>query len=320
MDLEYVVNQEGKQAFQQVSKTIARKLALYLQPPISQLDSKIDKRLVKTFGQLFGVIILFRHSQYGLWLSKLGGYLLSPDKAPAGTKRISNLLRSTKWHYGMLIKFLWRQGDSAVQKIEALGKDVFCLWDESVIEKPESIALEGLCTVRSSVAAHCKRIKPGFFNPLGGRPIFVPGMNWTMLMSVGKNVPPTLAAVRWWTTRGKGKSNKRIEEQHLYAKRWQIEIAFRFTKTEFALESPRLWLWENRLKLLLIATLAYAFLLSLLTSLPEPLRHWLLRFWCHRTGKRHRSARVPLYRFRSALSSLWLSHPPPLLTLSNFLE
>lgn len=26
-----------------------------------------------------------------------------------------------------------------------------------------------------------------------------------------------------------------------YARRWQIEMAFRYTKSELALESPRLW-------------------------------------------------------------------------------
>ena len=56
------------------------------------------------------------------------------------------------------------------------GEDVLALWDESVVEKSESIKLEGLCAVRSSKAARLKRIKPGFFNPPGGRPIFVPGM------------------------------------------------------------------------------------------------------------------------------------------------
>jgi hypothetical protein len=34
-----------------------------------------------------------------------------------------------------------------------------------------------------------------------------------------------------------------------YARHWQIETAFRFFKSELALESSRLWLWHNRLKL-----------------------------------------------------------------------
>ena len=91
-------------------------------------------------------------------------------------------------------------------------------------------------------------------------------------------------------------------------------MAFRFTKTELAFESPRLWFWQNRLKLLLIASLAYAFLLHLIL-LPLALRDWLFRFWCHRTGKRYRVVSIPLHRLRIALSRLWLDYPPPLISL-----
>ncbi len=97
-----------------------------------------------------------------------------------------------------------------------------------------------------------------------------------------------------------------------YARRWQIETAWRYNKSELALESPRVWAWENRLKLLLIVALAYAFLLSLLEPALTQLREWLLQTGCHRTGKRSQEALTPLYRLRSALSRLWLTYPPPL--------
>ncbi len=100
-----------------------------------------------------------------------------------------------------------------------------------------------------------------------------------------------------------------------YAKRWQIEMTWRYAKSELAMESPRLWAWHNRLKLLLIVTLAYAFLLSLLDPLLQDLKQWLLRRWCHRTGKRSQEALTPLYRLRSALARLWLAYPPPPLSL-----
>ena len=51
-----------------------------------------------------------------------------------------------------------------------------------------------------------------------------------------------------------------------YARRWQIELVWRYSKSELAFESPRVWDWDVRLKLLLLATLAYAFLLHLLDS------------------------------------------------------
>jgi hypothetical protein len=39
-------------------------------------------------------------------------------------------------------------------------------------------------------------------------------------------------------------------------------------------------------------------------------RTWLLRYWCHRTGKWSQEALAPLYRLRSALSRLWLAYAP----------
>jgi hypothetical protein len=88
------------------------------------------------------------------------------------------------------------------------------------------------------------------------------------------------------------------------------EMTFRFAKTELAMQSPRLWFWHSRLKLLLMVSLVYAFLLSLLLVPLARLRQWLLRRFCHRTGKRYREASIPLYRLRTALRFLWLYHPP----------
>lgn len=82
-----------------------------------------------------------------------------------------------------------------------------------------------------------------------------------------------------------------------------------YGKSELALESPRLWAWERRHKLLLIVTLAYAFLLSLLTGMDASVRQRLLRQWCHCTGTRSQETPAPLYRLRSALSRLWLAFP-----------
>jgi hypothetical protein len=95
-----------------------------------------------------------------------------------------------------------------------------------------------------------------------------------------------------------------------YARRWLIETIFRYNKSELALESPRLWQWDNRLKLLLMVSLVYAFPLSLLNLDCQLLRDWWLCPWCHRTGKRYREAAILLYCLRSAISRLWLNHPP----------
>jgi len=90
-----------------------------------------------------------------------------------------------------------------------------------------------------------------------------------------------------------------------YKRRWQIETSFRYGKCELAMESPRLWSLENRLKLLGIVLLVYAFLLFPLAEVHSDRVKALLRLTCHRTGKRCQEALVPLYRLRWALSRLW---------------
>ena len=414
----------------------------FLAPLVGQLDRRLDRRLVRTFVATVRLFLEIRHRACGLLLSELGGYLVSPAHAPAGTKRLSNLLRSTRWSHRVLERFLWRQATARLAELETAGRDALAVWDESVLEKPDSPRLPGLCSVRSAKAARLKRIKPNFYTP-PGPPVFVPGLQWLAVMVMGWSGPPMLAAMRWWTTRGRFALRRRTVERRLlrqcvrawgrralhvfdrgfagapwlaqlvaadvrfvlrwpkqygligpdgqerkawqllrgkrsqahrelwdahrrrrftagvvilparhaahpdtplwlvasrpgrgrppwylltneplsapadawplvlgYARRWQIEMAWRFTKTELALESPRLWRWEGRLKLLLMVTLAYAFLLSLLDPALARLRRWLLDQWCHRTGKRSRETATPLYRLRSALSRLWLSYRP----------
>jgi len=428
-----------------VSQAVSAGLVEYVRPLLSEMDAMLDKRLVRTFLGLLEVILVLRHNRYGLLLSELGGYLLGVAHAPAGTKRISNLLRSRKWQADVVGKYLWQQAQRHVQELVGLGAMALVVWDESVIEKPESIALEGLCAVRSAKAHRLSRIKKGFYNPPTGRPTFVPGQNWLMVMVLGLAGTPTLAAMRFWTRRGehttdrtsvvlallaqasqhwgqqvvhlfdrgyasgpwlghffadqirfivrwrnsyhlhddKGRRSpgemcrgKRSREYRFlwdtrrrcqrkvgilyfpvhhpkyahplwlvvgrpkghpawhfltnlpitstedawqvllaYARRWQIETAFRFFKSELALESPRLWSWHNRLKLFAIVALVYAFLLSLLAPAHLALKEFLLEHFCPRTGMRHRVATMPLYRLRSAILRLWFSHPPSAVSL-----
>jgi hypothetical protein len=425
-------------------------------------------------SQTVRAIIEHRHRSHGLLLSELGAYLLSPSQAPAGTKRLSNLLRSSKWSAHDIAAHLWQHAHQQVKQWHSTGEEVLALWDESVLEKPESQEAQGLSPVRSSKAARLSRIKPGYYRPPGA-PVFVPGLHWMALLFIGRSGPPCVAAMQWWGTRSSsgtssggtssggtssggtssgvdepwlrqrkavlrellqqcqssyGKQllhifdrgfagapwlqelhqaqvrfvlrwpkayklhdtaelhdqtgNNRAAWQHLrgkrswehqmmadakrqqmrktgvvatrvfhaaygegqeplwlvacrsgegrepwylltneavenapaawrvvqaYARRWQIEMSLRFHKSELALESPRLWSWERRLKLLMLVSLAYAFLLALL-RLPEVWRQELLRKWCHRTGKRSRETPAPLYRLRLALSRLFIEHPP----------
>jgi len=412
----------------------------FLRPFLEELHKQVDRRLVKTLLDLVLVILLHRNRNNGLLLSELGDHLLGGARGPAGVKRIASLLHSAKWKSSLILKYLWERANEKVQELLSSRSAVYVIWDESVLEKSESLKAEGLCAVRSSKAARLQRIKPGYFNPPTDRPIFVPGFHWLQLLVTGLQGAPVLAHLGWWTTRGEKASHKRLEEgkilkkvatlwgrkvlhiwdrgfagapwtslaldhdlrfilrwnnkYHLlgpdgrkheawkvvrgkrsweyrmiwdarrrcqrktgiiaapvqlpnderqlflvvsrpgygrkpwyllttepiqsaeqawqivfaYARRWQIEMSLRFTKAEMAFESPRLQAWEARLKFLLIASLAYAFLLSLLANM-DFLFAFISRY-CHRTGKWSRNISAPLYRLRLALSRLWLDFRP----------
>lgn len=445
MQPQYSIESQGWQVSATVAQQLSRQLTSFVQPLLIGLAALLDLRLVQTFLATLHVLLEFRHRNNGLLLSELGAYLSSPNHAPAGSKRLSRLLHAPGWSSHLIERFLWQQADARLTALEQAGEESLLMWDESVIEKPESIALEGLCAVRSSKARRLKRIKPGYYNPPGGPPIFVPGMNWLAVLLLGRQGSPTLAVMRWWSTRGlfaqtardletgtldacaaawgrrllhiferglagspwiglclerslrwllrwpkdyklrdaegnkrkawqitrgkrswaqrqvwDGRRNQWFQagvlavpvrhpdyEQDLwlvvsrpgkgqppwyllttepigteqdawnvvfaYARRWQIEMTFRFEKSELGSESPRVWQWETRLKLLLMVSLVYAFLLTLLEEQAQGLRVWLLRYWCHRTGKRCRQAATPLYRLRCAISRLWLTYVPSLL-------
>jgi hypothetical protein len=447
--MDYMWGLRDRQASVEVAEDLGTRLEDFVLPLLIELDREVDKRLVRTFLATLQAIVRFRNRAQGLLLSELGAYILSPDHAPAGTKRLSNLLRSRKWTARIVETFLWCKADQALERLETSGEDAFVVWDESVLEKSESIAIEGLCAVRSSKARRLTRIKPGYFNPPGGRPVMVPGMHWVTLLLLGLRGVPQVAAMEWWTTRGEFASDRRSKEINLlercaetwgrrvihvwdrgfsggpwlamashcdvrfilrwqkgyklvdeegcnrkaweitrgkrswehrpvwdarrrcyhqtgivavpvshpdyngnlwlvvsrpgkgrspwylvtnepisspadawrivfaYARRWQVEVGYRYAKSELAMESPRLWRWEDRIKLLLMVTLVYAFLLSLLESGLESVREWLFDNWCHRTGKRNREASIPLYRLRLALCFLWTAHPPPQLSWGN---
>jgi len=90
-----------------------------------------------------------------------------------------------------------------------------------------------------------------------------------------------------------------------YIKRWDIEQTFRFGKTAMAMEAPRLWRFENRIKLLMIVTLAFSFLLQFFRKYKQDARK-IINTWCPRTGKWQDRVALPLYRLRLAICQLIL--------------
>lgn len=445
MQSKYDILQENEQDPQKTGQEIAQMLEAYLSPLLLVLDRLLDKRLVRTLVQCCIAIIRFRNNKQGLLLSELGSYLdgypgLSAT-ATAGTKRISNLLRSIKWSVLHIDRYLLEEAGKEVRKLKEQGKRILCIWDGSVIEKPESSKIEGLCPVVSSKAKRLHRSRKGLvFNFPPKKAITVTGMQWTGALITGMEGMIKVALMSWWTTKGDYATNLRGQEEAMlrkcvrqwgdillhifdrgyasgpwiqvlqslkvkfvirwkkghfffnangekkklwqigqgkkylahtqihdlhtgekmpcdiwwapvwhaaytyqlyvvkvrvkkkvwylitnerirtenqaweivfaYRRRWQIETSFRYGKCELAMESPRLWSFENRLKLLGIVTLVYTFLLHLLDPTYKSLVESVLRFKCHRTGKRCREVIAPLYRVRWAISRLWDdSHP-----------
>src|SRR5436305_10573561 len=147
----------------QMAQGLGGQLAHFLFPLLVQLDVQLDKRLVRTFLQTIEVIITIRSRAHGLLLSELGGYLDTPDKAPAGTKRLSNLLHSSKWGAWLIARFLWQRANQQLESWTQAGEDGLVIWDESVWEKPESQQAEGLCAVRSSKAKRLTDYNKGFY-------------------------------------------------------------------------------------------------------------------------------------------------------------
>ena len=178
------------------------------------LNEQIDRRLVSTFYGLVMAVIMHRHRNHGLLLSELGGYLLGAERCWAGTKRISNLLHCEKWKAKLINRYPWQRGTERVADLQAEGELPLILRDESVLEKPESLKAERLFAVRSRKAQRLKHIKPGYFNPPGVRPIFVPGFNWLQILVIGRKGPPTLLPIS--AGGPPGESTKAPNERKMY--------------------------------------------------------------------------------------------------------
>jgi hypothetical protein len=176
-------------------------LLQFLRPVTQHLAAQLDIRLVQTAVDLVQVIITHRHRALGLLLTELGGYLLSRAQAPAGAKRISNLIPAADWSTDDISAILWQQASERVQALCEAGEEALLVWDGSVWEKPESQANTDWCVVRSAKARRLSRRRKGMTVPHKRPPILVPGLHWQGLLVVGMDGPPTLAHLEWWTTR-----------------------------------------------------------------------------------------------------------------------
>ena len=104
------------------AQSAANLLEMFIGPLEEWLDDQLDRRLVRTFFLALAAMVRLRHSRSGLLLSELGAHILTPDKDPAGTKRLSNLLRSPKWSHTLLDRFLWYRADLALADLQGAGE------------------------------------------------------------------------------------------------------------------------------------------------------------------------------------------------------
>lgn len=181
----------------------------FLRPLLRELDRKLDVRLVRTMADAVLAIVRHRNRALALLLSELGSVILGPKHAPAGTKRLANLIHSHKWGAGDIQAYLLEEEGQIVMLEEAArvreGR-ALCILDSSVLEKPESTKLEGLSPVRSAKAKRVARPRPklgkGYYRGKPGPPIVVPGFELTSALITGwasreERRPVALAAWHW---------------------------------------------------------------------------------------------------------------------------
>ncbi len=440
MSFEYDTKQQQNPGGAIESQQWAQQLESYLAPYQERLDAYVDRRIV---GNLIATVAAIVQSRSGLTLSEVGSALCGPQHSEAGTQRLKRAVHHQGWHSRLIEHLLWEQAEQRCQQLEQQGETPLCIWDSSVLEKPESEQLQGLGAVRSSRVRRLARSRKGLYNRPGAIAVRVRGFEWESLLLLGKDGLPQVATMRWWTRekgvsgqqskqqedllaqvacrwgrrvrhvfdRGYGtgpwlaslscwhlrfvvrwkKGNKLIDAAGLqrkawqiacgkrswgkarllwdthyrvyrstgvlalpvrheqyqgqlwlvvvrqgkgrepwyvltnepvqteeqawdialsYVRRWKIEESFRFQKSELQIASLRLVDWEPRRKMLLLVTLAYGFLLSVLSPELCLARSRLLLHWCQRADWRQGKAKAPLYRLRWALSRLWQTHAP----------
>ena len=238
MQSKYDILQGNEQDPQRVAQFFAQELEIFLTPFLQVLNGLLDKRLVDACLQLFIAMIRLRNMKQGLKLSELGAYIPGYNKevitAPAGTKRIGNFLRSLKWSVTLIDNYLLDQADKQVRDLVKQGKRVLCIHDSSVIEKPESNTIEGLCPVISSKSKRLTRSKKGkVFNEPRAKPVMVTGMHWKAALIAGIEGLPHVAMMKWGTTKGDYAENQREAEREIFrhlAYKWNTLVLHVFDR------------------------------------------------------------------------------------------
>ena len=112
-----------------LASILSARLESFLAPLLLSLDQVLDRRLVRTFAATISILLEQRYRATGLLLSELGAFLAGFEHAPAGTKRMSNLLRSKRWSATRLEEFLWSAAERQLHDLLCRGHDALLLWE-----------------------------------------------------------------------------------------------------------------------------------------------------------------------------------------------
>ena len=180
-----------EQGDRELAGQVAEECFGFLRPLLRSLDRKLDVRLVRTLADSVTAIVRHRNRALALLLSELGSLLAGPRHAPAGTKRLANLIHSKNWRAQDIEAYLLKEAERVVEAEASRVREgrAICILDGSVIEKPESARLEGLSPVRSARARRIARPRPklgkGYYRGKPGGPVVVPGLEWTSALVTG---------------------------------------------------------------------------------------------------------------------------------------
>jgi hypothetical protein len=192
MYFQYDTSFPKQQTAEEESQWWAQQLETYLAPYRQRLDAYLDRRVV---GNLMAAVAGIVQTRAPLTTSELGSTLCGPVHAEAGTKRVPRALHHQGWQAEVIEARLGEEAEQRRQEPESQGETKLCIWDSSVLEKPESEKLEGLGAVRSIRVRRLARSRKGVFNRPTGMPVSVRGFQWERLLLVGKQGRPQVVAI-----------------------------------------------------------------------------------------------------------------------------
>src|SRR2546423_287687 len=334
MSFQYDISrQEPAISEEDESQFWAEQLARYLRPYQERLEVYVDRRVVGNLMATVGAIV---QSRCALTTSELGSAICGPAHGEAGTQRLQYALHHQGWEAEVIEEVLWQEAEQRRKLMQQRGETPLCIWDSSVVEKPESEKLQGLGTVRSSKVRRLARSRKGLYNQPSRIPVSVRGYEWESLLLVGASGIPQVLALpvrhpeyqgQLWLVvvrQGRGRepwyllTNEPVETiaqawemVFSYVSRWKIEESFRFQKCELLIDSLRLRSWQAQRKLLLLVTLAYGALLAMLSPPLWRGRCPLMVYWCQRADWRLWRGSTPPPPPRCALRPRRRCPPPP---------